>query len=338
MLENRVNALDWLRAVAVGAVVIGHARLDWAPGGAVGVSVFFVLSGYFICSILMRDEMLKGPNVLKFVLRRVGRIYPMYIVYIAAVSLFLFFTDQEKWISLKPWLFDLLTFKAVAGVWVGYSIGVLWTLTVEIWFYLSFPFVLLAIVSFPSNATLHRRLLTGFAIVACGSLAANIIPHTGITPGYYDHFLLGAVAAVVAKSDAIRYFGRPPTMTIGFLIIFIMVLVPYPGARDMQWHMQSLIAGFGASIVILASIARSPLYQLAPIAFIGRISFSIYLVHALLLDVMSRQIESWYGLPVYLSSVIAISALTYRFVEKPANAFVHRHVRFDDRKVSPAFP
>lgn len=339
MKNSRLPALDWLRAVAVTAVVVGHARTELAPGGAVGVSVFFVLSGYLICSILMREGMLTASNILKFILRRIGRIYPMYVAHIAALSVFLILFHGDKWRVLEPWLLDLLTFKAFVTDWVGYGVGVLWTLTVEFWFYLSFPFVLLAIKHFPAKTDGARQLLLGFAMIGAGSFVASALPFTAVTPGYYDHFLLGAAAAVIADSRALARFAKPGTMAIGFLIILVMTLIPYPGDRNLYWHLQSLTAGFGAFLVILASRARPQLYQLEPIAFIGRISFSMYLVHALLLDMMAEQVQGSYArLAFYLLAVGAISAVTYRYIERPTNAFVHRHIRFDSPRISLAYP
>ena len=75
--RERIEYLDWLRALAAGLVVIGHARGSLMPGGAIGVSVFFVLSGYLITSIHLRDGMMSVPNIGRFIVRRLARIYPL---------------------------------------------------------------------------------------------------------------------------------------------------------------------------------------------------------------------------------------------------------------------
>ena len=83
----RIEHLDWLRALAAGLVLVGHCANPLVRGGAIGVCVFFVLSGYLITSILLRDGMFTGENIAKFIVRRIARIYPLYVVHIALAVL-----------------------------------------------------------------------------------------------------------------------------------------------------------------------------------------------------------------------------------------------------------
>lgn len=73
-------------------MVIGHTHNSTSPGGALGVSVFFVLSAYLITSILLRDGMMSLLNIIKFIIRRIARIYPMYVFQ---------FTLRQRKTSLK---------------------------------------------------------------------------------------------------------------------------------------------------------------------------------------------------------------------------------------------
>lgn len=302
------------------------------PGGAVGVSVFYVLSGYLICSMLLKDGMLSTPNILKFIVRRLGRIYPMYVIHIAALALLFAITSPEKLAGLQNWSFNLLTFSGPVMDWMGYGVGVLWTLYVEFWFYVTFPFVLLAVILFPSKLSPDTKLLAGFAIVGAACFGISSYRFVGLVLAYYDHFLIGAAAAVIARRQRQgAVFSKPGAMIFGVLAILVAFAIQYPGNRGIEWHAQSLLGAIGAFTFILAVNSNPPLYNLRPVAFIGRISFSMYLVHAFLLDVMAIYVrQSDVGFALYLVAVVAVASATYRWVEKPTIAFVHRHLRFSN--------
>ncbi len=325
-MQNRLNSLDWLRAIAVAAVVIGHSKGHYAPGGAVGVSVFFVLSGYLIADILLRDGILTLPNIGRFIIRRIGRIYPMYAVHIGAVTLLFLVANQENLTIFKPYLADLLTFRAPPGEWVGYGVAVLWTLYVEAWFYLTFPFILFAASLLPGARVPKYLAVFGFLFLAVNVL--KLYDYREVSVIYYDLFLIGSACAVVVRSGVIpAVFARPGIALAGLLLIFAAIAKEYPGDRNIEWHLQSMAAAIGTAIFVLASFANPPKYRLEKVAFIGRISYSIYLVHALVLDIilmMFRKVGI-FELP-YLAIVVYISWKTYTYIEQPCIRFIHRLV------------
>lgn len=295
-----------------------------------GVSVFFVLSGYLICSMLLRDGMLTAPNIATFIGRRIGRIYPMYAVLLAAMAFFFVVIQPQTLPIFQKNFLALATFSRPVEDWMGYGIGVLWTLYVEFWFYISFPFVLLAISAMPLRTSGATKLLVSFGLIGATTFAVAMSVKIDPTIANYDHFLLGAAAAVLVRyRDIPSWLGKPGASVGGFLIILAMITVPYPGDRNLAWHLQSITAAIGAVIVILASVASPPKYSLEPIAFVGRISYSIYLVHALVLDVLVQWVHDIRMLIVpVLACVVAISAMTYRFIEQPVIDVIHRRLKF----------
>ncbi|HOY79121.1 MAG TPA: acyltransferase, partial [Hyphomonadaceae bacterium] len=148
--------IDGLRAIAVTSVVLYHAGLAFLPGGFVGVDIFFVISGYLIGGILLREVSEKRFKFTEFYARRARRILPALIVVVLAASAFglVFLTSME----LKA--FSSSAISALAGVanirfWQGTGyftpsahfdpLLMTWSLGVEEQFYVVFPFLLLAI-------------------------------------------------------------------------------------------------------------------------------------------------------------------------------------------------
>ena len=90
-------ALDGLRAVAVIAVMLYHGGVSWAAGGFLGVDVFFVLSGFLITSLLVKEWRRTGRvDVIAFWLRRARRLLPAMILVLVAVAGFFFVTSQQQ--------------------------------------------------------------------------------------------------------------------------------------------------------------------------------------------------------------------------------------------------
>ena len=89
--------IDGLRALAVTSVVLYHAFKNMLPGGFVGVDIFFVISGYLITSILIKENQLGEFSILEFYRRRINRIFPALLVVMLSVMAFCwftFFTDE----------------------------------------------------------------------------------------------------------------------------------------------------------------------------------------------------------------------------------------------------
>src|ERR1035437_1333738 len=129
----RIQRLDGLRAIAVGAVVLHHHLL--VSGGWVGVELFFVLSGFMITTILRRDR--KDPAYWKrFYIRRATRILPPVMALILLVAVYY----QPPVRSLLVYIFFLGNFANLTRWGMSSQLGLLWSLAIEEHFYLMFPF------------------------------------------------------------------------------------------------------------------------------------------------------------------------------------------------------
>lgn len=312
--DGRNELIDCLRALAISFVVAVHANTPLIPGGGVGVSIFFVISGYLMTSILMREGELTFCRILHFIARRIARISPMLIFSVGSLALILNAVDPGRYASIGSSFWSVLRNPTGEGGSIGYGIGVLWTLVIEFWFYLTFPFLLWAALS------VSKVFHTFFAIIVL-SLAAKIFDVHFSPAAYYDHFIVGALSFAALKAGHVpKILKSKESGAAGLALIMIIGITPYPGYRDAVWFTQSMVAAVGTAMILSSNLRPSMRWA----AFVGRISYSIYLVHAIVLDTVP---ELRQNLPMYLLAVIGISTITYHLIEQPAIRLAHRHFR-----------
>lgn len=210
--------LDGLRALAVFAVIAYHLNLSWVPGGLLGVSLFFVLSGYLITNILLRQWEQTGKIDLKdFWLRRARRLLPALFLVLAGVMLWVMIGAPERLAALKQ---EVLAALFYTSNWylifhqVSYfesfgppsPLGHLWSLAVEEQFYLFWPLLL----GWGLRCFKQRKFLVwGTIAITLASAAAMALIYTpGLDPSrvYYGTdtrafaMLVGAALALIWPS------------------------------------------------------------------------------------------------------------------------------------------
>ena len=179
--QRRVPELDGVRALAILPVILLHCRPTgdhwrWlssiGANGGIGVSLFFVLSGYLITGILL-DSVDKPHYYRNFITRRALRIFPLYYAALAAFVLFpAFFADAASWSEMRKW--GVGWFFVYAGnlrqAWLAQwppvlSFSPLWSLQIEEQYYLLFPWVVYAL----SRRNLWRVLIACIAVAPVGA-------------------------------------------------------------------------------------------------------------------------------------------------------------------------
>ena len=333
--------IDGLRAIAVLSVVIFHAFPEYLGGGFIGVDVFFVISGFLITSLILREQREERFSLKHFYARRIRRIFP-------ALSLVLGFGLIAGWICLNFMEYKQLTkHTGSSAIFItnfmllreaGYFDNAadtkpmlhLWSLAIEEQFYLAWPLVLMFFKRLP------RWLFPALVVLLLSSLgySLSLVFKGNFEYDFYSplsrswELLLGASLAFgVSRQVAIPTSWRNMAGWVGLVFIFISACfldknMPFPG----YWALPPTV---GAALILFAGMQSNlnrVLLASRPLVAIGLISYPLYLWHWPLLS-FARILESQtpgLGLRLFLVlSSFVLAWVTYRFVEKP--------IRFSDR-------
>ncbi|MEH3123088.1 MAG: acyltransferase family protein [Sphingomonas phyllosphaerae] len=336
--------IDGLRALAVVPIVLFHFGAAILSGGYVGVDVFFVISGFVIARSIVADVDAGHFSLRAFYVRRICRIMPALVVTVVVT------TAAAIWLLLPE---DLIAhFRSVTAIGAfssniffwrssGYFEAAAqtrpllhsWSLAVEEQFYFLAP---------PALAILHRRRpkwwLSAILVVAAGSLAVSIAmvfaaPTAGyfLLPGRAWELLLGAAVARASAAPTDSTFGRETIAAAGLAMVAGSMVMLDETSAFPGWN--AIFPCVGTVLVILAGTGagRPPLVNrllaTSPVRAIGRISYSLYLVHwpivALFQYRLMRPPTLIEGAAMLVVS-IALAVLSWRFVEEPMRRYAYR--------------
>ncbi|MGY2066385.1 acyltransferase family protein [Blastococcus sp. SYSU DS0619] len=327
-----------LRAVAVGLVVADHV-FGWPHGGFIGVDVFFVISGYLITSLLLRELASTGTVSFRdFYVRRAKRILPAAMVVLAvtvAVGYVLFFLPRANQTAV-----DALAAALFVENWHLVAVGTdylqaqgpvspvqhYWSLSIEEQFYALWPLLLLVGFQLFDLGRRPRRLVWLLIAGIAVSLAwAAYRTGTAPTAAYFDTLaracalLAGALVAVVGGSAAIADRFRVGLSLGGLVVILGSAVVISPSSPfPFPWVLAPVL---GAAMVVLADPPRSGATVLLTNPVAGRLgqwSYSIYLWHFPVVVFGVGAFGSSVGVQLALLALtVALSAATYRWIERP---------------------
>ena len=332
--------LEGLRAVAVLLVLLYHAGITGFAGGYVGVDVFFVLSGFFITGVIDRElTRTGGLDIAAFYARRVRRLLPAAaVVLLATLVATILILPSFRWreatadISGAGLYVSNLRFGMQANDYFQATASPspvlhFWSLSLEEQFYLFWPAILLVASRLPLGDWKHRRIGIAVLLIGIFSLAGGIWL-TGVNQPW-AFFLLPTRAWELAVGGllAIRSPGlgavprRAATLatTLGVgLILASNLLVndstPFPGTA-------ALLPVAGSALVIVGGLPAGTnlvrrLLSSAPMTYLGRISYSLYLWHWPIL-VFGTVLMGVGAAPLLAVAAIGIAALSQRLVEQP---------------------
>jgi peptidoglycan/LPS O-acetylase OafA/YrhL len=320
VLDHRSAGLDLLRAAAAVLVVLFHMRtmlvVDFGPlnavfeGGNSGVYIFFALSGYLLYKPFVRGDV----DLRSYSLKRAARILPGYFVALVALVLLtgnhLFFEHPLSY----------LTISSSYDIPMRGFLGVAWTLSAELVYYVLLPFIARAV----AGRELTRLLMIGIASICLNLLHRLIL--SGSTEWIIGSFPVVAYAFVPGMLLAVLEVKHPATFRRfagdGWLVIGMLLLVI--GCIQMADPI-ALPTGAG-TVLVMGWLLHHRVPAGRALAFAGGASYALYLWHRDLFVAFGIV-----GLPIALIG----SALSWAFVERPVLDWAHR-VAQRWRPLSPA--
>jgi peptidoglycan/LPS O-acetylase OafA/YrhL len=310
---RRIPSLDGLRAISIVLVMLSHLvkwkHISAAPlegYGALGVHVFFVLSGYLITSLLLQEHARTSTiSLSNFYVRRAFRIFPAAFVFLAVVIGL--YWHEMRWTHVAAAVFYVANMD-MARPWI---FGHLWSLSIEEQFYLLWPFalkkwhknkeIILLCVFF--GTPLFRTFL--YAIKARGALVGSL-------PAVADQLAIGCLLAIFAKR-----IPKIPGYLALIMTVAAIALPWYPATSPartlfMLFVLRPLLHISIAGIVLHVIQVPYRALNWGPVAWLGKISYSLYLWQELFCSNQNLH----YGFVLALPAV-ACACLSYYLVEQP---------------------
>ncbi len=335
--------IDGLRAIAVLSVVLYHGGIPAFTGGFVGVDIFFVISGYLITGIILRELEAGDFTFAGFYARRVKRIFPALFATLALSAIAAFFllipSDLKSFgesFNATVLFFSNFHFLKQVGYFDGPAIDKpllhTWSLAVEEQFYMAWPIILMLIYRLVPRRTV--AVIAGLALLSFILAEFRMYGHQ--KDAFYISWLRGwelmigaglAAAALKAPQRAAAPLVGAGLAAIAFAVFAYNSSTPFPG-----FHAVLPCAG-AAFIIAGGSIPNrfTAMLGFGPIRFIGLISYSLYLVHWPLFSFahlyLDRPLTLAESLAIVAASIL-LSALSWRYIETP-----FRRVRLPDKAV-----
>ncbi|MBR0404845.1 MAG: acyltransferase [Eggerthellaceae bacterium] len=351
--SHYVAALDGLRAFAVLAVIFYHMGLDWAPGGLMGVTIFFVISGYLINGLLVAEYETSGTISLpKFWLRRVRRIIPAVLLALAGTLVLCALVSPALFAKARA---DLLPSLLFFNNWwqifhnVSYfeaaaapsPLTHYWSLAIEEQFYIVWPLLLLALFKLRLPKKAIAAVVAVLAVLSAGEMALMYSPAADPSRIYYGtdtraaSLLIGAFLALVWPSTIFGH-RRAQSQSAGANVAFnvmgvaalaglVVVVVatssytpfPYRGGIALV----SVLTALLIAVLVVPNTWVARILQLEPFVWIGKRSYGMYLWHYPIILATSRITSTvevpWWVRIAQIIVIFAISDLSFRFVETP---------------------
>ena len=348
-------SIDSLRALAVLAVIIYHVDVNYLPGGFLGVDLFFVLSGYLISSLIIKEFRKTGTvNLYNFYIRRARRLLPA-VYFMITVGLVVMVLFNE--VLLRKSHLDAIFGYIYSSNWwyifhkLDYfdSFGAqspfkhLWSLAIEEQFYMIFPLLFLLVNRKKKSKDGTYKLNKNFLYVVLGLILVSLIAYillfdiNNISRIYFGtdtrafSLLVGVVGAILYPMERLHSKVTPQQnmiySVVSLVSIATLITVMIYTSEYNTWLYRGgflLVAILGLIVIISSGkqhTLMSKLLSFKPIVFIGKISYSLYLWHfpILVLTTPVSEIGNPNIIFVILRVILTfiLATASYVFVETP---------------------
>lgn len=348
-----VPALDGLRAFAVLAVVLYHMDSTLLPSGLLGVTIFFVLSGYLITGILIKEwKQKRSINLPRFWIHRVRRLFPAIVFMLTTSLVFCAFLSPELltklrndlfaalfWFTNWWYIFQDVSYFEAAGA--PSPVTHFWSLAIEEQFYLVWPPLLLLLFKCKVKKRPMEIIILVLAVISVVLMGVLYEPGGDPSRVYYGtdtrafSLLVGAFLAFACPMNKVCGKGRDALdphqrKILGYLgagsFIALIVLMAVINAYSPVFYYGGLLAvSLLSGLLMLAlvdpnnSIAKA--FSMEWMLYLGRISYGVYLWHypiiLLTTNFNDPSAVSWIWHLFQFALTLGVSAFSYHFVEQP---------------------
>ncbi len=344
MTQRRIQGLDGLRAVACLAVIASHSAFNWAYGGWIGVDIFFVLSGWIITGILIRERDTHGTiRLARFYARRATRLYPALLLTVFGCYI------ASRTGALPEQAGDPLVIVAALGyvmnIWItmnhnaGSLLAHTWSLALEEQFYLLWPLALIftrtrrALLWIAGGAGLMSLTL----MVAVGGQSLTGVAYYA-PPARVWELLAGCLLALAMTARRVPDRVHGP-LALGAALLAGAVMATAPLIDEPKtWQ---AVLGVVAALAFLATAGADTwitrVLSARPLAWFGERSYAGYLYHFPIM--MSG---AWVGashsadIAAKVATIVALSGLSFCLVEHPTRKLLDRVLGQEPRRRSRA--
>jgi peptidoglycan/LPS O-acetylase OafA/YrhL len=333
--ESQLAGLDGIRAIAAFLVVFFHAGIPLVSGGA-GVLMFFVLSGFLITWLLLREnDELGAVSLRKFYMRRSLRIFPAFYCYAAVLfGVYLIRHTRIVWPQALAALFYVNNYYQALNGDPNTGFSHTWSLAIEEQFYVLWP------ITFLLLRRDYRRMcqfLAG-AIIAIWVYREALVFIFDVHEGYIyeafdtraDHLLIGCLLAVMLRARLFPRFWGWISVRSWAAAVVAALLALSSVAECVYGHIYRDSVSFIVTplltavwITQLIALRNAPLWRWTNwewVRYLGRISYSIYLYQQLTVSVPKKLLPHQPVIVQFVATValiVAVASASHYFVERP---------------------
>lgn len=338
-----IKEIDGLRALAVIMVLAYHLKMPFAKSGLLGVTVFFVISGYLITGILINEiEESGGVDLKNFWLRRIRRLLPavlsmaVVMIFVSAVVNRVVFTKGcndllSAVFGYNNWwqIFRKVSYFENAGAPSPFTHC--WSLAIETQFYLIYPILLILLSKARNRGKVFAAVTAVLAMISVVLMGVLYSPDGDPSRVYYGtdtrafSLLIGALAAIQKEYHIIKIKLRGKLWavigSISVLLLIGMMMFISSYSSFLYYGGQAIVSALAAFVVYAVTVSRSPLNIIlgsSILKWIGDRSYSIYLWHYPIIVLMSGgKRAAWWIVILEVVLSVGLAELSYRFIETP---------------------
>lgn len=344
-----ISGLDGLRAISVLAVILYHLHFPWIYGGYLGVTVFFVLSGYLITDLLISEYKKTGTIDFKsFWIRRLRRLLPALFVMLILITVWITLFQRDYLTGLRGEIGAAFVYISNwYYVWQEHSyftkfappspLQHMWSLAVEEQFYIVWPILMLIALKFTKTSGKFAFLVMLLSVVSAELMAFLYTPDQDPSRVYYGtdtrafSLLIGAALAIVwpsrnLKPQVTEEMKRALNITglVAFIGMMLFIIFLREDSAFLYYggmYLASAIVALLIAVIVHPASIVGDILSWRPLLWVGVRSYGIYIWHFPILVLLGLGVDTgefqFWRVFLALALTLGLSAVSWKFLEDP---------------------